>query len=112
MKLGTLPEGRRSPGAGEIIPPGWVGLPRGGRETSRAARREEPAAGHARDRIARALGEALAPGVTPARSVIASIDSTVREHVSPVTPWGERSACIIEPGKPCRGSGRCRERGY
>lgn len=82
MRPGGPGEGRPS---GDVIPPEWV-------------------------RPAGRPGEA--PRRSPGGSVIASADPAVLELFAPAEPSGGREGCVIEPGKPCTGSGRCRQRGY
>ncbi len=91
-------DGGSSEGRGGIIPPEWVGLePR--RELAVTAPGPEPP-------------PATGPAAAPVRSVIASVDPAVLELVTAVTARLERGGCFTEPGKPCHGSGRCRQRGY
>lgn len=110
MRLDARGQARPPSGAGALIPPEWVGLPSGGPDAAPAATSGSPdAAG--RGRVERALADAL-PRIHVLARFEAGLDAAVREHVTPVEGWLERSNCIIEPGKPCRGSGRCRQRGY
>lgn len=56
-----------------------------------------------------ALQESAPPAL---KSVIASAPPAVLDLFTPATQYFERSECVIEPGRPCRGSGQCRQRGY
>ncbi|MBI3448721.1 MAG: hypothetical protein HY049_07385 [Acidobacteria bacterium] len=52
---------------------------------------------------------------TPPRavsSVIASRADASLQFVTSAPAWGERGACVVEPGKPCTSSGRCRRLGH
>jgi hypothetical protein len=78
----------------DLIPPEWVGL------TGPAAFPGQSAPS-ARD------------GTPTAKaSVIASPPDASLLSVTPAPGWLERGACVVEPGKPCRSSGRCRQLGH
>lgn len=93
----------RHPADGSVIPPEWVGL---APEDGPSPETTPPAA---------PPGTPAGRG-TPHRevigSVLASLSPAVIELVTPVAAETERGGCFIEPGRPCRGSGRCRQRGY
>lgn len=104
-RLKMAPEaGRwRDADLGHIIPSEWVGrAPEPSGEHGKS-----PAAGEIR--VTPAAPPEPAPPAGPAPNLVAA---AVLEHVAPVLPWLERGGCVVEPGKPCRGSGRCRQRGY
>ena len=97
--------GAYRPSLASLIPAEWVGL-------TEEAEKTPP------DPPSRPMGGGPPPGShespspLKALSVIASVDPAVLEHVTPVTPYLDRGMCVVEPGKPCRSSGRCRQRGY
>jgi hypothetical protein len=80
---------------GSIIPAAWVGLPEDPRPASAPPPREA----------------AATPG-HPRASVLTSVDRSVMELVTEIAAPSNRGMCFVEPGKPCRGSGRCSQRGY
>ena len=95
-------------GWGGIIPPEWVGLEPRSEPAVTAPGPCDPEKHPTGQEAPPATGSAAAP----VRSVIASIDPAVLELVTAVTARLERGGCFTEPGKPCHGSGRCRQRGY
>jgi hypothetical protein len=52
------------------------------------------------------------PVSAAAASVIASPAEASLELVTPVPGPLERGACVLEPGKRCRSTGRCRQMGH
>jgi len=62
--------------------------------------------------VAPAAGAVPKAAPSARKSVIASASPAVLDLFAPATQYFERRECVIEPGRPCRGSGQCRQRGY
>lgn len=82
-----------SPSLADLIPLEWVGLTMG----------SAPVPPSSPSRI---------PVPTVTASVIASPADAALLHVTPVPGLLERGRCVVEPGKACRSSGRCRQLGH
>jgi hypothetical protein len=88
-----------------LIPAEWVGLAEDAARAPSSLPRGSRGGGPA------PASQGFSSPVT-SLSVIASVAPAAAEHVTPVTPYLDRGMCFVEPGKPCRSSGRCRQRGY